>query len=82
MRKLLANLFFRPPEDEHYPSDKYCSICEGRLWPWTKTTRLYSLGMTRAHLECAANFLRNKLAEMHVIPREPRGKEAHILPRH
>lgn len=60
-RKLLSNIFFRAPEDEHYPSDKYCCICEGRFWPWTDTIRIESLGMTRAHYACAANFLKHEL---------------------
>lgn len=71
-RKLLANLFFRPPEDEHYPSDKYCCVCEGRFWPWTHTVRIESLGMTRAHLACAANFVKH---ELELITKTKQGRD-------
>lgn len=69
---LIANLFFRQPEDEPYPAEKYCTICEGRIWPWTKTVRLRDLGMTRAHFKCASEYLRSKLTDViRTIPRKP-----------
>lgn len=39
----------------------YCSICDGRIWFWQSATRLYSLGMTRCHIDCAARYLREEL---------------------
>jgi len=41
--------------------DKYCCICDSRIWWWQKTVRLYSLGMNIAHLNCAADYLRSEL---------------------
>ena len=68
---IFRNIFFRTAENNHYPNDKHCCICERRLYWFTKTVRLYTLGMTRAHMACAANHLRDKLMEtIKTIPRK------------
>jgi hypothetical protein len=47
-----------------WPSDRYCPICDGRIWWWQKGTRIYELGMVRSHISCAANFLKSELAAL------------------
>lgn len=49
-------------DEEHlrHP-DRFCCICDGRIWPWQTSTRLYSLGMNRAHLNCGADYIRSEL---------------------
>lgn len=44
----------------------YCSICDGRIWFWQRGVRVYSLGMTRAHITCAADYLRAELQAQHI----------------
>lgn len=60
IRKVWRTLF---PRTIRQFEQAYCSICDGRIWFWQSATRLYSLGMTRAHIDCAANYIRSKLEE-------------------
>jgi len=41
--------------------DKYCAVCDRRIWWWQTGIRLYSLGNNRAHIHCAADYLRDEL---------------------
>lgn len=45
----------------------YCSLCDGRIWWWQRTTRLYSLGLTRVHLVCGVQYLHDEI-KAHGLP--------------
>lgn len=47
-------------QDFKAPND-YCVVCDRRIWFFQKGIRVYSLGNNRAHISCAANYLRDEL---------------------
>lgn len=52
--------FINKAEEEPFRHpDRFCVICDERIWPWQQTTRLHSLGMNRAHTKCAAEYFRD-----------------------
>ena len=48
-----------PPQHQH--PDKFCAVCDRRIYWFQKAVRVYSLGNNRAHIKCAADYLRGEL---------------------
>ena len=46
--------------------DKFCAVCNRRIWPMQRGIRVYSLGNNRAHIACAASYLHDELGSRFV----------------